>query len=133
MIKGLDHVAIAVPELGEAIRRFCDDLGLTLEGTEDVVGQKTKTAFLPVKGTHIELVAPLGGEGPIADSLAKRGPGLHHLCFETDDLDAEVARLREKGWRFTTASPTAGAHGSRVIFIHPKSAGGVLIELVQHG
>jgi len=132
VIKGLDHVAIAVPDLGEAVRRFCDDLGLTLEGTEDVPSQKTRTAFLPVRGTHIELVTPIGGEGPIADSLAKRGPGLHHLCFETDDLDGDVARLREKGWRFTTDAPTAGAHDSRVIFVHPKSTGGVLLELVQH-
>ena len=132
MIKGLDHVAIAVPDLGEAVRRFCDDLGLTLEGTEDVHSQKTRTAFLPVRGTHLELVTPIGGEGPIADSLAKRGPGLHHLCFETDDLDGDVARLREKGWRFTTDAPSAGAHDSRVIFVHPKSTGGVLLELVQH-
>lgn len=133
MILGLDHVAIAVPDLHEAVRRFVDDLGLTLEGTEDVPSQKTKTAFLPVAGTRIELVTPLAGEGPIADSLAKRGPGLHHLCFRTDDIDGDVARLKDRGWRFTTDAPGPGAHGSRVIFVHPKSTGGVLMELVEGG
>ncbi len=132
MIVSLDHVAIAVADLDEGIRRFCDDLGLTLEGTEDVEPAQTQTAFLPIAGTRIELVAPLRGEGPIAASLAKRGPGIHHLCFRTDDLDADVARLRAKGWRFTSEAPTPGAHGTRVMFIHPKSTGGVLIELAEH-
>lgn len=132
MIVSLDHVAIAVADLSEGIRRFCDDLGLTLAGTEDVEPAKTSTAFLPIDGTRIELVAPLRGEGPIAAHLDKRGPGIHHLCFRTDDLDADVARLRDKGWRFTTDAPTPGAHGTRVMFIHPKSTGGVLIELAEH-
>ena len=133
MIIGLDHVAIAVPDLDEAIRRFAEDLGIALDHVEDVPSAKTRTAFLPVAGpTTVELVTPLNGEGPVAASLDKRGPGLHHLCFRTDDLDADVARLRERGWRFTTEHPTPGAHGTRVMFIHPKSAGGVLIELAEH-
>lgn len=132
MIVALDHVAIAVDDLPAGIRRFCDDLGLPLAGTEDVVSAQTATAFLPVPGTRIELVAPLDGQGPIAAHLAKRGPGIHHLCFRTDDLDADVARLRDRGWRFTTDDPTPGAHGTRVMFVHPKSTGGVLIELAEH-
>ncbi|MEZ4241416.1 MAG: methylmalonyl-CoA epimerase [Myxococcota bacterium] len=133
MIRSLDHVAIAVSALDEGVRRFVEDLGLTLHGTEDVAPAQTSTAFLPVAGpTTIELVAPLQGEGPIAKHLEKRGGGLHHLCFRTDDLDADVARLRERGWRFTTDAPTPGAHGTRVIFVHPKSTGGVLIELAEH-
>lgn len=133
MILSLDHIAIAVPDLDDAVRRFCDDLGLTLQGTEDVVPAKTTTAFVPVAGpTSLELVTPLNGEGPIAASLAKRGPGLHHLCFRTDDIEADMARLQAKGWRFTTEAPTPGAHGTRVAFIHPKSTGGVLLELAQH-
>jgi len=132
MIVSLDHVAIAVADLTESIRKFSEDLGLPLEGQEDVRSAKTKTAFLPISGTRLELVHPLNGEGPIADSLAKRGPGLHHLCFRTDDLDGDVARLRDKGWRFTTEGPTPGAHGTRVMFAHPKSTGGVLIELVEY-
>jgi methylmalonyl-CoA/ethylmalonyl-CoA epimerase len=133
LILSLDHIAIAVPDLDEAVQRFCHDLGLTFDHTEDVVPAKTRTAFVPVAGpTAIELVTPLNGEGPIAASLEKRGPGLHHLCFRTDDIEADMARLQAKGWRFTTEAPTPGAHGTRVAFIHPKSTGGVLLELAEH-
>src|SRR5262245_55424551 len=98
MIVGLDHVAIAVPSLDDAIRRFVSELGLTLRGSEEVPSMQTCTAFLPVAGpSTVELVAPLDGGGPIARHLEKRGPGLHHLCFRTDDLDGDVARLKEKG------------------------------------
>lgn len=132
-ILSLDHVAIAVPELGDAVRRFVDELGLTHAGSEDVPSAETRTAFLPVPGpTAIELVTPLDGRGPLVRHLDQRGPGLHHLCFRTDDLDGDVARLKDRGWRFTTDAPFAGAHGCRVMFVHPKSAGGVLIELSEH-
>lgn len=132
MITRLDHIAIAVPDLAEALRRFCDDLGLVLEGQEDVVSAQTRTAFLPVEGTHIELIHPLDGQGPVQKFLDTRGGGLHHLCFQTDDIDGDMARLQARGYRFLTEAPTPGAHGTRVVFIHPKSAGGVLIELAQH-
>jgi methylmalonyl-CoA epimerase len=132
MLRRLDHVAIAVPDLGAAIRRFTEDLGLHLAGTEDVESAETSTAFLPVEGTRIELVHPLRGGGPIAKFLEKRPGGLHHLCFESDDIDADVARLRAKGYVFLTEAPYAGAHGSRVIFLHPRNFDGVLVELAQH-
>jgi methylmalonyl-CoA/ethylmalonyl-CoA epimerase len=133
MITALDHVAIAVPDLEKAIKRFMDDFGLKYEGTENVVDAKTSTAFFPLPPTSIELVYPLNGEGPIATYLEKRGGGLHHLCFRTDNIDEDVARLKEKGYQFLSDEPTAGAHGCRVIFIHPKSCDGVLIELSQPG
>ncbi|MEC7946766.1 MAG: methylmalonyl-CoA epimerase [Myxococcota bacterium] len=132
MIKRLDHIAIAVPDLDAAIRRFCEDLGLPLSGQEDVLSAKTTTAFVPAGETRIELIHPLKGEGPVAKYLAKRGGGLHHLCFETDDIVADMERLRAKGYRFLTDAPTPGAHDTRVAFIHPKSCGGVLIELAEH-
>lgn len=132
----LDHIAIAVPGLQEAIQRWSEDLGFTLTGTEDVVPSQTSTAFLPVTSAdhtaRVELVAPLEGEGPIARHLEKRGPGLHHLCFRTDAIEADIERLKAKGYRFTTDGPTPGAHGTRVIFLHPKSTGGVLIELAEY-
>ncbi|HHO54545.1 MAG TPA: VOC family protein [Deltaproteobacteria bacterium] len=132
MILSLDHVAIVVPELSEALERFTRDLGIALDHVEDVVAAQTRTAFLPVAGpTTIELITPLQGEGPLVRALERRGPGLHHLCFCTDDLDGDVARLRQRGWRFTTEAPTPGAHGTQVMFIHPRSTGGVLIELAQ--
>lgn len=132
MITRLDHIAIAVPDLEEALRRFCEDLQLDLAGQEDVVAAKTKTAFLPVPATRLELVHPLNGEGPIQKYLDKRGGGLHHLCFETDDIEADMQRLTDKGYRFLSEQPQPGAHGTRVAFIHPKSCGGVLIELAEH-
>jgi methylmalonyl-CoA/ethylmalonyl-CoA epimerase len=132
MIKRLDHIAIAVPDLERAIRRFQEDLGLNLDGTEDVEAARTTTAFFPLPPTRIELVHPLRGEGPIRDYLEKRGGGLHHLCFETDDIEADMRRLEEKGYRFLSPAPTPGAHGTRVAFIHPKSCDGVLIELAEH-
>lgn len=132
MIKRLDHIAIAVPDLDAAIRRFCEDLGLPLAGQEDVLAAKTTTAFVPAGETRIELIHPLNGEGPVAKYLEKRGGGLHHLCFETDDIDGDMELLRGKGYRFLTDAPTPGAHDTRVAFIHPKSCGGVLIELAEH-
>jgi methylmalonyl-CoA/ethylmalonyl-CoA epimerase len=131
MITRLNHVAVAVSDLPAAIKRLAEDLGLPLEGTEEVVAASTSTAFFPIEGTRIELVHPLDGKGPIAGFLARKGPGMHHLCFESDDLESDVARLREKGYQFLSSAPTPGAHGSRVIFIHPKSFDGVLVELTQ--
>jgi methylmalonyl-CoA/ethylmalonyl-CoA epimerase len=132
MIRALDHIAIAVPDLDRAIRRFADDLGLTFEGAEDVASAQTRTAFFPVPGTRIELVHPLDGQGPIARYLEQRGGGLHHLCFRTDDIEADMQRLRERGYKLLSDTPQPGAHGTRVVFVHPKSADGVLIELAEH-
>ena len=131
MITALDHIAIAVPDLSAAIERFMNDFGLQFNGTEDVESAKTSTAFFPVPATQIELVHPLNGEGPIAKYLEKKPGGLHHLCFRTDDIEADVARLKVKGYVFLSDAPTMGAHNCKVIFIHPKSCDGVLIELSQ--
>ncbi len=131
MITALDHIAIAVPDLEKAIKRFMEDFGLTFEGTEDVASAKTSTAFFPLPPTSIELIHPLNGEGPVQAFLDKKGGGMHHLCFRSDDLDADIARLKEKGYKFLSEEPGIGAHNCRVIFIHPKSCDGVLIELNQ--
>ena len=132
MIVRLDHIAIAVPDLQAAIERFADDFGLKLAGTEDVPTEHTSTAFLPIEGTQIELIHPINGQGSVQKFLDKRGGGIHHLCFESDDIDADMKRLTEKGYRFLSDAPKPGAHGTRVAFIHPKSTGGVLIELAEH-
>lgn len=131
MITALDHIAIAVPDLDRAIARFMEDFGLPFDGIEDVEAAKTKTAFFPLPPTNIELIHPLNGEGPVAKYLDKRGGGLHHLCFCSDDIDADVARLREKGYEFLAEQPAPGAHGALTIFIHPRSCDGILIELNQ--
>ena len=132
MIVRLDHIAIAVPDLQAAITRFADDFGLQLGGTEDVPTEHTSTAFLPIEGTQIELIHPMDGQGSVQKFLDKRGGGIHHLCFESDDIDADMKRLTAKGYRFLSDAPKPGAHGTRVAFIHPKSTGGVLIELAEH-
>lgn len=133
MITALDHIAIAVPDLEKSIKRFMEDFGLEFKGSEDVPAAKTSTAFFPLPPTSIELVHPLNGEGPIAGFLEKKGAGLHHLCFRSDDIEADVARLKDKGYQFLSDAPSLGAHNSKVIFIHPKSCDGVLIEINQPG
>lgn len=133
MITALDHIAIAVPDLEKSINRFLEDFNLHLKGTEEVVSAKTSTAFFPVPASTIELVHPLNGEGPIAGFLKKRGPGLHHLCFRSNNIEADVERLKARGYEFLSEAPSLGAHNSKVIFIHPKSCDGVLIELNQPG
>ena len=133
MITALDQIAIAVPELEKAIKRFQEDFQLKFEGTEDVEDAKTSTAFFPVPATSIELVHPLRGEGPIAKYLEKKPGGLHHICFRTDNIEEDVERLKAKGYQFLSDAPSPGAHNSRVIFIHPKSCDGVLVELNQPG
>ncbi|KZZ40103.1 methylmalonyl-CoA epimerase [Oleiphilus sp. HI0130] len=131
MITGLDHIAIAVPDLEKAIQRFAEDFGLTFKGKEDVEDALTSTAFFPVDKPSIELIHPLRGEGPVQKYLEKKGGGMHHLCFRSDDIEADVERLKAKGYQFLTEAPTIGAHNCRVIFIHPKSCDGVLVELNQ--
>lgn len=131
MIVALDHIAIAVPDLEKSIKRFMEDFQLDFSGQEDVSDAKTTTAFFPVPKTSIELVHPLNGEGPIKGYLEKKGGGLHHLCFRSDDILADVERLKARGYQFLSEAPYTGAHNSQVIFIHPKSCDGVLIEINQ--
>ncbi|PCJ46854.1 MAG: methylmalonyl-CoA epimerase [Moraxellaceae bacterium] len=132
MIIGLDHVAIAVPDLEKSIKRFAEDFGLDFKGSETVEDAKTQTAFFPISGTQIELVHPLNGEGPVQKYLDKKGGGLHHICFKSDDVAADMERLTEKGYIFLSDAPKPGAHNTLVAFIHPKCTDGVLIEIAEH-
>ena len=127
----LDHVAIAVPTF-EAAGPYLA-LGLRAEGPDEVVaGQGVAVRLLRAGDTVIELLAPLGADTPVARFLDRRGPGLHHLAFRVGDLDAEIARLQEQGARFIDPEPRPGRGGSRVVFLHPRWTGGVLVELVAH-
>ena len=132
MITGLDHIAVAVSDLGDGIRRLAEDFGLHVADIEAVREAMTTTAFFPIKKTRIELIHPLDGQGPVQKYLDKqRRGGLHHLCFGSDNIDADVARLKQRGYQFLTDDPYPGAGGSRVIFIHPKCCDGVLVEINQ--
>jgi methylmalonyl-CoA/ethylmalonyl-CoA epimerase len=129
----LNHVAVVVPDIDAALGFWRDGLGLKPAGTKDLAEQKSRIAFLPLDGSEIELVQPTDAGSGIAKYLAKRGPGLHHVCLETADLDGLIARLKAKGIRLTSDAPQAGADGRRMIFVHPESAGGVLVELYESG
>lgn len=126
----LDHIGIAVASLAEGAA-FYEALGLEVTGTDEVPEQGVRVAFLPVGDTRIELLEATGPDSPIAKHLEKRGPGMHHLCVRVDDIEAAMRRLADAGYRLLSDEPQPGAHGCRVCFVHPKSTGGVLLELSQ--
>ncbi len=126
----LDHIGIAVASIRSDLRLY-RTLGVELEGVEEVPEQGVRVAFLPVGEPRIELLEPLGGDSPIARHLERRGPGLHHICLRVDDIRRAMAALAAAGYRLLSEEPRPGAHGALVCFVHPRSAGGVLIELSQ--
>jgi len=131
MVKKVSHVAIAVHSVEEVAKFYEEKLGLKLVGREDVDGSKVTVGFIPVGETRIELVQPVSPDSPITKFLETRGPGLQHVCFEVDDVAAELKRLDVDGVRLIDKVPHPGAHGTMVGFIHPSATGGVLIELSQ--
>jgi methylmalonyl-CoA/ethylmalonyl-CoA epimerase len=130
-ITKIHHIAIATPHIAEALPFWRDALGMVTSGEEDVPQQQSRIAFLPLGESEVELVEPTSESSGLAKYIAKRGPGLHHLCLEVDDLDGMLAQLREKGVRLIGDAPTAGAGGRRMMFVHPESTGGVLVELYE--
>jgi len=126
----MNHVAIAVEDIDAALAFWQGALGITLDHVEDVPSQKAKVAFLPVGESEIELVQPTASDTGTAKFLASRGPGMHHLCFEVDDIEGMLAVLKEKGIRLINEEPLE-LEGRRMAFVHPKSANGVLVELYQ--
>jgi len=131
MLKKIHHIAVAVDNLDEAAKFYQDGLGLDLTGIEVVSAQKTKVGFFKIGGSNIELVQPAEPDSPLDKFLKTKGQGMHHLCFEVDDIEAEIKNLLENGATMIDQKPRPGAHNSRVAFIHPKSTSGVLIELVE--
>lgn len=131
-MKRVEHVGIAVRDLAQASEFYEKVLGLPCVGKADVAAQKVRLAFFAEGETRIELLEPTAPDAPVARFLESRGPGLHHICLRVDDLDAEMDRLIKAGISFVADSPRPGAHGGRVAFIEPKSAGGVLIELAEN-
>lgn len=129
-IKRLAHVGIAVADMDEASKLYTDMLPLEMTST-DMVGE-LKTGFFPVGDTSLELVMSTEQDGVINKYIGKRGEGVHHLAFEVEDIDQAVAELKEKQVPLTSEEPRPGAHGSRVVFLHPKATHGVLIELVEY-
>ncbi len=127
----LHHIAIAVNDIAQALPAYTEGLGLTAVHVEDVPVQGARVALLPVGETHLELVAPLTPDVPLARALERRGEGVHHLCFEVDDIAAELEALKKRGVRLVDETTRAGADGALVAFVHPGSTHGVLLELRQ--
>ena len=123
------HIGIAVENLGDALAFYRDVLGMEPLAPEAVDG--ATIVSLPFGGAEVELLEPVTPDGPIAKFLARRGPGIHHVCYEVPDLDAALLRCRAAGYRLLDETPRTGAHGRRIAFVHPKSTAGILIELTQ--
>jgi len=130
VIKAVDHIGIVVRDLDAQVALYQDRLGLPYQGTETVPDGTVKVAFFDAGESKIELITPLDNPG-VEKFLEKRGEGIHHICYRTDDIEAELERLRADGARLIDERPRDGAHGMRVAFVHPKSMGGVLIELAE--
>jgi methylmalonyl-CoA/ethylmalonyl-CoA epimerase len=126
----IDHIGIAVTSLPEA-KAFYEALGLACGGEEEVHEQKARVAFFPAGEGRIELLESTDSEGPVGKFVAKRGPGLHHLCIQVSDLRGALEALKAQGYALVDQEPKIGAGGHLVAFVHPKSTGGVLLELSQ--
>lgn len=130
-IKRIDHIAVLVSDLETPLSFWRDALGMDMTHIEDVPAEKSQVAFLPVGGSEIELVRPTTDDSGLARYLEKRGPGMHHICLEVDDIDGMLAQLKQKGVQLINETPMDGIGGRRYAFIHPKAAGGVMVELYQ--
>lgn len=129
-IKKINHVAIVVAEIEPALRFWRDTLGLEVDHIEEVPSQKSVVAFLPLGESEVELVKPATEDSGVAKFLAERGGGMHHICFEVDDIEDMLVDLKAKGVRLINESPLE-LPGRKMAFIHPKAAGGVLVELYE--
>lgn len=127
----INHLGVATNDIGQALKFWGDALGLENVHTETVDDQKVRIAMLPLGESRIELLEPTSQDSPIAKFLEKRGSGIHHIAVDVDDIDAALAKLKSHGMRLIDEIPRVGAEGCLVAFIHPSSANGVLLELIQ--
>ena len=129
-IKKINHVAIAVSDVDASLAFWRDALGLKVDHVEDVPSQKATVVFIPVGESEVELVRPTSEDTGVAKFLAERGGGMHHLCFEVEDIEGMLTDLKAKGVRLINETPLE-LPGRKMAFIHPKSSGGVLVELYE--
>jgi len=130
-IKRIDHIAIVVENIDVALNFWEDALGLDVSHIEDVIDQHALVAFLPSGQSEVELVEPTSKMSGVAKYLDKRGPGMHHICFEVDDIRAMLVKLKRHNVHLINEKPTIGTGGKQIAFIHPKSTNGVLVELYE--
>src|SRR6202008_2159938 len=131
MFTAVDHIGVAVDDLEAALALYRDTLGMPLVHRETVAEQGVEAALLDVGEGHVELLAPLGPDTAVGKFLARSGPGLHHVAYAVDDIDAALPRLAPAGIDLIDAEPRVGIRESRVAFLHPRSTGGVLTEIVE--
>ncbi|MDL1901177.1 methylmalonyl-CoA epimerase [Anaerolineae bacterium CFX9] len=127
----INHVAIVVENVDDSLRFWRDALGLPLQHVEHNTDEAVDIAFLPTGESEIELIAPFTEDSGVAKYLAKKGAGLHHICLEVADIDAALERLRAHGTELINETPRTRPNGTRYAFVHPKSTGGVLLELYE--
>ncbi len=132
MFEKIDHIGIAVKDLEKAISFYRDQIGLEFKGIEEVDEQKVKVAFFPVRESNLELLESTDPSGPVSKFIEKKGEGFHHLSFRVSDLEAALQQLKDQGVELIDEKPRYGAGGAKVAFLHPRSTGGILIELCQH-
>lgn len=130
-VKSINHVAVVVDDMEKALSFWRDALGMEMHELRNVPAEKSQVAFLPLAGSEVELVKPTSDDSGIAKYLAKRGPGMHHICLEVDDILGMLAQLRSKGVRLINEEPRTSAEGKKYAFIHPESTAGVLVELYE--
>ncbi len=130
MSKKINHIGIAVKSIEDHTPFYRDTMGLEFEGTEIVEEQKVRVAFFQTGESRIELLEPTSEESPIAKFIEKKGEGMHHIAFDVEDIEAELAKMKENGTRLIDETPRGGAHGTRIAFIHPKESK-VLVELTE--
>ena len=127
----IDHIGIAVKSIEDSLKFWEGTLGIKCAGIEEVVEQKVKTAFLPLKDSEVELLEPTADDSPVAKFIEKKGEGIHHLAIRVDNLEQALAELKEKGIRLIDERPRKGAGGASIAFIHPAATGGILLELSE--
>ncbi len=130
-ITRIDHVALVVEDIESALGFWRDALGLELSHVEDVPDQESVVAFLPTGESEVELVRPTSEDSGVAKFLRKRGPGMHHICLEVDDIEGMLENLKSQGIELINERPVIGTGGKKIAFIHPRSAQGVLVELYE--
>jgi len=127
----VDHIGIAVKSIEEALTFWEKTLGIACAGVEEVSEQKVKTAFLPLGDTEIELLEPTAEDSPVAKFIEKKGEGIHHLAIRVENLEEALETMKARGMRLIDEKPRYGAGGAKIAFVHPKTAGGVLLELSE--
>jgi lactoylglutathione lyase/methylmalonyl-CoA/ethylmalonyl-CoA epimerase len=131
MIKKIDHIGVAVKDIDEAVRFYNENLGLEIEGTEEIKEQRVKVAFIPLGESRIELLQSTDPTGPIAKFIEKRGEGIHHIALEVEGIEETLQKLKKNAVQLIDEKSRIGAHGMKIAFLHPRSAKGVLLELCE--